>query len=152
MPNTMQTIMTDNNLRKFAGYNLKRVYLLVRADMMKAIEPLGLRTMTFSALSVVAENPNLTQSQLAQTLKIERSGVVVLVDELEKADLISRNRVEGDRRSYALHTTPAGKALLKKAEDLVQAHEDKIFCDLTNEERDTLRGLLDRIDSDNTEL
>jgi DNA-binding MarR family transcriptional regulator len=152
MPNAMPKIMTDNNLRKLAGYNLKRVYLLVRADMMKTIAPLGLRTMTFSALSVVAENPNLTQSQLAQTLKIERSGVVVLVDELEKSDLISRNRVEGDRRSYALHTTPAGEALLKKAEDRVHAHEDKIFSDLSREERNTLRGLLDRIDTLNIDI
>lgn len=147
----MPKALKDNHLRSFAGYNLKRVYLLVRADMMKAIEPLGLRTMTFSALSVVAENPNLTQSQLAQTLKIERSGVVVLVDELEKADLISRNRVDGNRRSYALHTTPAGEVLLKKATRLVQAHEDKMFSDLSIEERATLRGLLDRIDTTNTE-
>ncbi|SEK18746.1 MarR family winged helix-turn-helix transcriptional regulator [Pacificibacter marinus] len=143
--------MTDLNLRQFAGYNLKRVYLLVHADLMKSLEPLGLRTMTFSALNVVAENPNLTQSQLAQTLKIERSGVVVLVDELENTDLISRNRVEGDRRSYALHTTPEGAALLAKANQVVHAHEDKIFSDLSQNERDTLRGLLGRIDTPKTQ-
>lgn len=143
----MSKALSDHNLRKYAGYNLKRVYLLVRADMMKTIEPLGLRTMTFSALSVVAENPNLTQSQLALTLNIERSGVVVLVDELEKADLISRNRVEGDRRSYALHTTPAGDVLLEQAAQRVEAHEDKIFSDLSTQERKVLRGLLDRIDT-----
>jgi DNA-binding MarR family transcriptional regulator len=141
------TEITDISLRQFGGYNLKRVYLLVRQDMMRALDPIGLRIMTFSALSVVAENPDLTQSQLAKALNIERSGVVVLVDELEKADLISRNRVEGDRRSYALHCTPHGKTLLEKAQSLVSQHEDSIFADLTLGERDTLRGLLGRIDT-----
>lgn len=136
---------SDEELRTLVGYILKRVHLLVRDDLMKTLEPLGLRTMTFSALSVIAENPNLTQSQLAQTLRIERSGVVVLVDELEKKDLISRNRVEGDRRSYALHTTPEGEALLHKTIRLVHAHENRMFSDLSMDERDTLRGLLDRI-------
>jgi DNA-binding MarR family transcriptional regulator len=142
--------MTDQNLRQFAGYNLKRVYLLVHADLMQALAPLGLRTMTFSALNVVAENPNLTQSQLAQTLKIERSGVVVLVDELENSKLIARNRIDGDRRSYALHTTPKGVDLLAKSIRVVQAHEDKIFSDFSLKERETLRGLLNRVDAQNT--
>ncbi|RPE67026.1 DNA-binding MarR family transcriptional regulator [Pacificibacter maritimus] len=141
-----KTPITDETLRQFGGYNLKRAYLLIRQDMMRALEPTGLRIMTFSSLSIISENPNLTQSQLAKALNIERSGVVVLVDELENADLISRNRVKGDRRSYALQCTPKGEGKLAKAQDLVAEHENKMFADLTSQERDTLRDLLARVD------
>ncbi|MEC9199584.1 MAG: MarR family transcriptional regulator [Pseudomonadota bacterium] len=135
----------DNGLRQFMGYTLKRAYLTLRADMILSIEPLGLRTRTFSALSVVAENPDITQTQLACALNIERSGVVVLVDELQRAGLITRNKVPGDRRSYALRATTKGMATWKDAEARVLAHERQMLAGLTTEEQENLKVLLRRI-------
>ena len=126
---------------------MKRAFLDIRDDLINTLAPLGLRVMTFSALAIVVENPDLSQSQLAQALRIERSGVVVLVDELEKAELISRNQVEGDRRSYALRATPEGRKLWKQAERRVQAHEKALLADLSDEEQKHLAELLSRIGS-----
>ncbi|SFK05159.1 MarR family winged helix-turn-helix transcriptional regulator [Celeribacter neptunius] len=137
--------ITDRNLRQFVGYNMKRAFLAVREDLAQHLEALGLRMTSFSALAVIIENPDISQSRLAEALKIERSGVVVLVDELESADLIERGRVEGDRRQYALRATPAGEARWQAAEKAVQAHEDGIFAALTAEERRTLKALLGRV-------
>lgn len=139
------TEITDTNLRQFVGYNMKRAFLTVREDLAMTLEPLGLRMTSFSALAIIQENPDISQSRLAEALHIERSGVVVLVDELESADLISRNRVEGDRRQYALRTTEAGEAKWQEAERGVHAHEDALFQDLTDTERATLRDLLRRV-------
>lgn len=136
----------DENLRQFAGYNMKRVYMRVRADLAETLEPLGLRIATFSALAVILETPDITQTQLAQALKVERSGVVVLVDELENAELIARNRAKGDRRSYALRATLKGRRLWAKAEAQVHAHEARLFAALSAEERAALREMLRRID------
>ena len=72
--------VSDQGLRQFVGYSMKRAFLDIRDDLIVTLAPLGLRVMTFSALSIVVENPDLSQSQLAQSLRIERSGVVVLVD------------------------------------------------------------------------
>ena len=136
---------TDRNLSQFTGYNMKRAFLLVQEDMAKTLAPLGLRMMTFSALAVIVENPDMTQTQLSQALGIERSGVVTLVDELEQADLISRNKVEGDRRSYALRETVKGRRLWQKAEAQVQAHEKAIFSVLSDAEYATLHDALRRV-------
>lgn len=135
----------DEVLRQFYGYSMKQRYLLIRDDMIQTIEPLGLRVATFSALAIINAHPDITQTQLAQALRIERSGVVVLVDELENADLIGRNRVPGDRRSYALRATLAGQKLWKKAVAAVHAHEQAMLSALTEDEQKTLKDLLRRI-------
>ena len=74
----------DASLRSMAGYNLKRAYLLIREAVLKALAPYGLRPPSFSALVVVCDNPDLTQSRLAEALHIKRSGMVVIIDELEQ--------------------------------------------------------------------
>ena len=73
-------------------------------------------------------------------------GVVVLVDELENADLIARNRVKGDRRSYALRATLKGRRAWAKAEALVHAHEARLFAALAPDDRERLHALLLAID------
>ncbi|MBB4124125.1 MarR family winged helix-turn-helix transcriptional regulator [Martelella radicis] len=136
----------DELLRQFIGYNMKRTFLVVREDMHRVLEPLGLKVATFSVLSVVVENPDISQSQLAQALKLERSGMVVLVDALENDDHISRNRVPGDRRTYALRATPKGRRLWEKARTVVEAHEEALFGAVLNEEeRALLLNLLQRV-------
>ncbi|OCX67345.1 MarR family transcriptional regulator [Thioclava sp. SK-1] len=142
---TSLSTQTDDKLRQFIGYNMKRTFLLVQEDMNRSLEPLGLRMASFSALAIIAENSDISQTRLAEMLCIERSGVVVLVDQLENADLIARHRVEGDRRSYALRLTDEGQRVWTQAEAAVQAHEDAFFADLTGPQRDALAAALRRL-------
>jgi len=141
--------LTTECLRQFIGYSMKMTYVRIQEDMARTLQPSGLRIVTFSALGIVIENPDITQTQLAQALEIERSGVVVIVDELENADLISRNKVEGDRRSYALRATLKGRNLWSRAAKLVQAHEANLLSGLSSSEREVLHALLERIIKDN---
>lgn len=137
-------VASDARLRGFIGYGLKRAFLPVQEDLADVLMPLGLRMTTFSALGVVMGSPGLSQSQLAELLKIRRSGAVVVVDELERAGAITRQRVQSDRRAYALHATPDGAALWTRAEAAVTAHEARLFDDLTAPEQETLRALLSK--------
>ncbi|GAA0310127.1 MarR family winged helix-turn-helix transcriptional regulator [Rhodovulum strictum] len=139
--------LSDANLRQFIGYNMKRAYLTIDADIRPTIEALGLRPATFSALAVIIENPDITQTILGQALHIERSGVVLIVDELEGADLISRNKVEGDRRSYALRATLAGQRMWATACKRVQEHDNRVLARLSPEERTLLKDLLNRVEA-----
>lgn len=138
------TPVTHHLLRQFVGYKLKRVYMHLRDDLAQTLEPMGLRIGTFSALGVVMESAGMSQTQLGRELNIKRSGVVVLVDELEQMGAIERQPVESDRRAYALHVTPAGRALWERAESAAIAHEDRLLADVPQEELDALHRLLSR--------
>jgi DNA-binding MarR family transcriptional regulator len=138
--------VSDASLRKFAGYNIRRASNVIQADLAAVLEPFGLRMITFSALVLVVDNPNLTQSQLAGALAIERSNLVVVVDELESRDFIVRNPVPNDRRAYALTATLAGRRRCEKVSEAVRDHEARLLAGLTAAERDGLAALLARIE------
>ena len=136
---------SDALLRQFVGYRMKRAYLLIQDDMAKTLTPFGLRTGTFSALAVVVASPGISQNDLSEVLNIKRSGVVVVVDELESAGVLKRKPVKGDRRTNALTVTAAGKRLWEKVEKAVQDHEAALFSELTPDEIAHLRELLGRV-------
>ena len=141
-------VIDDATLRGFVGYNMKRAYMSLQNDLLAVLDEFDLRLSSFSALVLIADNPDMTQSQLAAALNIEPSGVVLLVDDLESRELITRNKVPGDRRTYALRVTLAGARLRDKAIAEIHAHEDRFLGKMTADQRTTLIDLLNRIESD----
>ncbi|GKY88050.1 MarR family winged helix-turn-helix transcriptional regulator [Sinisalibacter aestuarii] len=139
--------VSDATLRGLIGYSMKRAFMVIRADLARTLEPFELRMMTFTALTLVADNPGLSQSQLAQAMAVERPNLVVIVDELETRGLITRDRVPTDRRTYALHITSEGAQLLARATRAVHQHENGIMGKLTAEEEAALIATLKRIEA-----
>lgn len=133
------------DLLDLTGYNMKRAYMRFSADFIQALAGFDLRQRTFSVLSLVAGNPEIRQSDIARELGIERSGTVVIVDELEGRGLIRRADVAGDKRAHALSATPKGIALYRRAMDAIAAHEDRLMTGFSAGERTLLNRLLRRI-------
>ncbi len=137
--------MDASDLEDLIGYNLKRAYVIVQTDFRKALGDDGMSARVFSALSLCVRYPNITQSELARMMGIERSGLVAIVDELEAKNHLRRAPVPGDRRVQALVPTDAGRSVYKAAIQAVRAHEDRLFADMTSEEKETLLSLLKKI-------
>jgi DNA-binding MarR family transcriptional regulator len=143
----VQTEPLDRHLRNFAGYNVKRASNIMQSNAARSLEPFGLRITTFSALCVIVDNPDVTQSQLAAALNMERSNTVLIIDALEEAGLIGRFRVPTDRRSYALRATLAGIKRRDAASRALAEAEEERLVHLTEQERAQLTELLRRIDA-----
>ena len=136
----------DTTLRGFVGYGLKRAFNAIQADVNATLAPLGLRMITFSALMVIRDAPGIRAAGLAAVLGLERPNLVLVLDELEGAELITRTRARDDRRAYELKTTPAGRRLAERAAVAVAAHDDRMTAGLTDEERQALQRALRRIE------
>ncbi len=119
--------VSDRTLRSLHGYQMKRTFNVIQADLSRTLKPFDLRMLTYTALVLVVDNPGLRQSQLAEAMDIERPNLVVIVDELERRDLIIRDRLPNDRRAYALKATLAGRRLCEKAVAAVAAHEKQFL-------------------------
>ncbi|WP_071796607.1 MarR family winged helix-turn-helix transcriptional regulator [Natronohydrobacter thiooxidans] len=132
-------------LEEFIGYNLKRAYVIVQSDFRRVLGEDGFSPRAFSALSLVVQYPNITQTGLAKMLGIERSGLVAIVDDLEQRGFVRRTHVPSDRRVQALLPTKAGAKAIADATDAVRAHENTLFASFTPEERSTLMALLLRV-------
>lgn len=141
----IEEALDASDLEELIGYNLKRAYVIVRTDFRKTLGKDGMSARVFSALSLCVRFPNITQSELARMMGIERSGLVAIVDELEAKDYLRRVQVPTDRRVQALVPTKAGCAAYREAIAAVRAHEDALFQDMTDEEKQTLLALLKMI-------
>ncbi len=138
--------VSDETLRHFLGYHVKRAYNVIRSDLQRTLEPFGLRIITYSALVLIVDNPGVRQSQLADALSIERPNLVVIIDELEQRELIVRERVPTDRRAHALKATLAGRRLCEKAVKADHAHEAALLSGLSEKDRALIGKVMARIE------
>ena len=96
-------------------------------------------------LAVLKRTPGLKQSEVAETLGIQRANFVALFDGLERRGLARREPMPNDRRSYALHLTAAGDELIARA-SVIEARLETGFDDrLGPGGREQLLALLGRL-------
>ncbi|WP_225727009.1 MULTISPECIES: MarR family winged helix-turn-helix transcriptional regulator [unclassified Nocardia] len=86
-----------------------------------------------------------SQQALSEELRIDRSVMVGVCDDLESSEYVRRERNPHDRRSYAVTITDAGRARLAEAEATVADFLDDTFAPLTAAERAQLAGLLGKL-------
>ncbi|MCB1397766.1 MAG: winged helix-turn-helix transcriptional regulator [Rhodobacter sp.] len=133
---------SDRTLRGFVGYGIKRAFSAIQSDVNATLAPFGLRMLTYSALAVIRDNPGLRQTQLAEILLIERPNLVLILDELEGADLVVRTRARDDRRAYELKVTLKGRRLCDRATEAVAAHDARMLEGMDESMRETLHQAL----------
>jgi len=132
-------------LGDLVGYVLRRAQLAVFDDFMQTFAPLDLRPAQFSALILIDANPGRSQREIAAALGIQRPNFVAMMDEFERRGLAKRHRSETDRRSHALDLTDEGRALLRRAYEVVAVHEQRVTTRLSAAERSELIRLLSRM-------
>jgi DNA-binding MarR family transcriptional regulator len=133
-------------LSEHLGYFIRRLQVWVFQDFIRTLAPVDIRPAQYSVLVVIAANPGLSQSDLADRLGIERARLVRVLDKLEKRGLTRRLASPSDRRSHALRLTPAGQKTLKRAAMLAAMHEAKLIERLGPEQRKSMLTLLRQFD------
>ncbi len=111
----------------------------------RRIEALGVEPPDAGVLRLISHQPGLSQRALGETLGISASRLVGLLDRLEERGLVERRDQEEDRRSYALHLTAAGQAMLGEIGMQARLHDDAICASLSTAERRRLGELLRRV-------
>jgi DNA-binding MarR family transcriptional regulator len=126
-------------------YLLKRLGLAIKERTLAAFEAAGASPAHYSVLAVLDESPRETQATVADALGYDRSWLVGLLDELEEAGLITRQRDPADRRRHLVGLTPAGKKKLAQLRTLSKQVEDEFLAPLDPEAREELHRLLLRL-------
>lgn len=132
-------------LDDIVGYRLRRAQVVVYQDYVRTVGSLDIRPSQFAAMTIIGANPGLSQTTLAATMGIDRSGAVILIDALEGKGLASRVPSPVDRRTYAIMLTEAGQKTLAELKRLVAEHDLRITSKLSDAERAVLRDLLHRL-------
>ena len=96
-------------------------------------------------LDLLADRGPVGQRELAELMGIDHSVLVNLLNPLEDARLIKRERDTVDRRRHVVTIAAAGNRRLAQADQAFRDAEDTFFAPLTGDERDQLHTLLSRL-------
>ena len=136
----MQTILSQS-----AGYLLSQAHRLLRAKVTEALEPLKLSLNEYVVLRLAFLRIPLNQGSLGELYGIDPSTMVFLIDGLEQADLLIRERNSSDRRRYQLVLTAKGNKVLTHAKRIVDKTQRKFLEPLDPAEWDAMRRALGKL-------
>jgi DNA-binding MarR family transcriptional regulator len=108
-------------------------------------EALGMTFGRARAIRRLAREP-LSMGELATALGIDRPNATVLVDDLEAQGLARRRAHPTDRRAKVVEATRRGKALARRADDIL-ATPPAALSALSSDELEALQRILERLTS-----
>lgn len=95
------------------GFLVNDVARLLRHDFNRRAGRLGLSQSQSRALAYLSRQEGVRQVTLAETLEIQPMTLARLIDDLEKAGLVSRRRDPDDRRAVRLYLTGGAREHLE---------------------------------------
>jgi DNA-binding MarR family transcriptional regulator len=116
---------------------LTRVGLLLDAFQHRCLDPLDLKFIDYSVLRVLQlSGPpyELTTGEIGDTVLRSSGGMTLIVDRLERSDLVERASDRSDRRRVVVRLTPAGRDLAQRASAAYARERRRVIKALSAEE------------------
>lgn len=108
------------------GFLLNQLGVVIGERTARELAPLGMSPRTLGLLLALAEQPGASQTELGRRLRIDRTTMSQLVDDLTRAKLVSRTSLAYDRRSNQLALTAKGSKALQQGSARARKVEDAI--------------------------
>ena len=123
-----------------AGMLLVKIGRMAERWFTEALKPIGLTPRHLGVLLEVRARPT-SQQALIDTIGVDPSKLVGLLNDLEADGLIVRRRDPEDRRRHIVEVSKEGRARIAAAERAAKAVEDRLFGGLDSEQRTELLAL-----------
>ena len=139
------------SLEQEAHLSIVRTGSLLFDQVEKFLKPYGITATQYNALRILrgAEPNGLCRNELRDRMLTRMPDMTRLLDRLEEAELVGRERQDHDRRMVRSRITPAGLKLLADLDSVVQIEEKRRIGHLNEEQLRTLIDLLALVRSRN---
>jgi DNA-binding MarR family transcriptional regulator len=150
-PVTVPSEAADERLRLPTELLARSGFLLIqlgawfKACALRELTEAGFSQYDYRVLAVLGEQPRETQATIADTLGLDRSQLVGILDGLEERGLISRQRDAKDRRRHLVGLTPEGRGSLGRLRATINGLEEEMFAPLDTNSREQLHAMLLRL-------
>ena len=131
----------------FAGnlaWLLYRAHWALASELAAALAPLGVSARGYHVLRAAMSGEH-TQTELAEIVGLDKTTMVVAVDELEKAGLAERRLAPDDRRARIIAVTPAGRRKVAQAEKVKERVQADVVGELSADEARTMIDALGKL-------
>jgi DNA-binding MarR family transcriptional regulator len=121
------------------SYVIARLERAVRQGINERVGPYGLTTLQYTTLSVLgARRDGLSNAQLARRSFMTPQAMGEVIEALEAAGFVKRNRHPNHRRVFPATLTAKGRRALSACDEAVGAMEEEMMSDLSPSERAAL--------------
>jgi len=116
------------------GWLLGQAHYALASELSNAFAPLGVSSRGYSVLAAALTGEH-TQIQLADLVGLDKTTMVVTIDELEKAGLAKRLPSTTDRRARVIAVTKAGERKVAEGRKAVERLQTDVLGTLPAAER-----------------
>jgi len=113
-------------------------------ELTAALEDAGISPRAHSVLAT-AMTGDYTQSELARLVGLDKTTMVVTVDELEAAGLAERRPARSDRRARVIVVTKAGERKVREADKVLDRVRETVLSELPDDDREAFLRSLARL-------
>lgn len=124
-------------------YVLKQLELTVRSRLDEILKSAGITALQYTALTVLDHHDGLSPAQLARDSFVTPQSTADLIANLERRNLVRRDRNPHNRRELVVSLTSAGRRLLAEYATAVGDLERDMTAHLNPNDVERFRELLD---------
>ena len=124
------------------GYLLTKLGQQAFDRFSEKLAPHGLRPRHCGVLAMLEARPMSSQQMLGEALGVVPSGVVGMIDDLERLGAITRTDDPDDRRRFRLTLTAEGKRLLRLVTALANDVDAELVASFKPAQADALHAML----------
>jgi DNA-binding MarR family transcriptional regulator len=142
-----QSIGEAQQGRCFAGnlaWLLYKAHWALAAELTAPLAPLGVSARSYHVLRAALSGEH-TQSELAEMVGLDKTTMVVTVDELERAGLAERHPAPDDRRARIIEVTAAGQRKVAEADKVKEHVQAEVLGQLSGPEANALLDGLSKL-------
>ncbi len=111
-------------------------------EMATRLAEVGITPRHYCVLTNAAGEQDLTQIRLAERSMLDKTTMVVTLDELERRGLVVRRPSKADRRVKLIGVTPEGRLAISRAQEIVEQMQRDILEALPEDRRDAFAEAL----------
>jgi DNA-binding MarR family transcriptional regulator len=132
-------------IRNIVGFHIRLAHGAVYRHFTETFTDLDLTQKQVSVLWLVDDHPDISQTDLAQRMRMDRATTMAIVNRLQSRSYLVRGKSNDDGRKQTLNLTDAGRQALIGAKEAIAEHERWLKSRFTDREVEQLIELLTRI-------
>ena len=107
----------------------------------------GVTNTQFDILTQLYEHESLTQTEIAELLRVTKGNITQVLKIMEREELIERRQ---DWKTRHITLTEKGKLLCLSSTPILQNYQDSFYQPLTDDEQEQLVALLAKLNTEET--
>ena len=111
----------------------------------RRVAQLGVTRAQWRVIAILGHNPGMKQVELADRLDVEPISTCRIIDRLEEAGLVERQRDPADRRAWRLALTEKAQPIRERLSELAEEMSLEAFAGLSDAEIQTISAALARV-------